>query len=115
MGLASFFIASRSVQFMIKGKTGVRSNTFHPANLCEPNGPKPQKLVLKLPRQASQFWFKIFDTGSPLVLNHMATSIEQRVELVMDFIKNLTDEGMQSVEVSAQAEEDWDAHVNAAE
>lgn len=73
------------------------------------NGPKT---FMGLASEGFPNMFMITGPGSPSVLSNMTTSIEQHVELVTDFIKHLSEQGLDRVEASGKAEENWVQHVN---
>ena len=56
--------------------------------------------------------FMITGPGSPSVLSNMPVSIEQHVEWISDFVEYLRERNVDVVDVDAQAEVDWVAHVN---
>ncbi len=55
--------------------------------------------------------FVITGPGSPSVLSNMLPSIEQHVDWIADCLDYLRDRGHAAIEASAEAEEDWVAHV----
>ena len=55
-------------------------------------------------------FFTITGPGSPSVLSNMMVSIEQHVEWVTDCITRLRDDGLATVEPTAQAEAGWMQH-----
>lgn len=57
--------------------------------------------------------FTVTGPGSPSVLTNMIPSIEQHVEWISDLLENLDSQGIQRIEASEQAQEDWVAKVNA--
>jgi len=57
--------------------------------------------------------FMVTGPGSPSVLTNMVVSIEQHVDWITDCIKYLKDKGIQSIEATEEAENDWVAHCNA--
>jgi len=56
--------------------------------------------------------FTITGPGSPSVLSNMIVSIEQHVDWISDCIKHMAQNSLQVIEASAEAEENWIAHVN---
>jgi cation diffusion facilitator CzcD-associated flavoprotein CzcO/acetyl esterase/lipase len=56
-------------------------------------------------------FFMITGPGSPSVLSNMAVSIEQHVDWVADCLKDMRDEGLDSIEPTPLAESAWDQHV----
>ncbi|GIE49000.1 cyclohexanone monooxygenase [Amorphoplanes nipponensis] len=56
--------------------------------------------------------FMITGPGSPSVLSNMVVSIEQHVEWVAGMIAHLREQGLRTAEVTAQAQDEWVAHVN---
>ncbi len=55
--------------------------------------------------------FTITGPGSPSVLSNMPVSIEQHVELISAFIEHMNDNGLEAVEPTREAEEEWTDHV----
>jgi cation diffusion facilitator CzcD-associated flavoprotein CzcO len=55
--------------------------------------------------------FIITGPGSPSVLSNMVVSIEQHVDWITDAIGHLRDEGLRSMEPTAEAQDAWVAHV----
>lgn len=55
--------------------------------------------------------FTITGPGSPSVLSNVVVSIEQHVEFVRDLIAYMNERGLEVVETTAEAEEEWSAHV----
>jgi cation diffusion facilitator CzcD-associated flavoprotein CzcO len=56
--------------------------------------------------------FMITGPGSPSVLSNMPVSIEQHVEWISDAIRHLRDNGLDLMEATSEAEQEWVAHVN---
>jgi cyclohexanone monooxygenase len=56
--------------------------------------------------------FIITGPGSPSVLSNMVVSIEQHVDWIADCLAHLRERGVQSIEATARAEDEWVAHVN---
>jgi len=56
--------------------------------------------------------FMVTGPGSPSVLSNMVVSIEQHVEWIADCIAYLTERGIDRIEATAEAEDDWVRHVN---
>ena len=56
--------------------------------------------------------FLITGPGSPSVLSNMIVSIEQHVDFIMDCLEAMKARGVERVEPSADAEDQWVAHVN---
>jgi cyclohexanone monooxygenase len=56
--------------------------------------------------------FLITGPGSPSVLSNMIVSIEQHVEFIIDCLETMKSRGVERVEASPDAEEQWVAHVN---
>ncbi len=56
-------------------------------------------------------FFMITGPGSPSVLSNMTVSIEQHVEWIADCLKDMSDEGFETVEPTELAESGWDQHV----
>ncbi len=56
--------------------------------------------------------FLVTGPGSPGVLSNMVVSIEQHVDWLTDCIAHLGVEGLDVVEATGEAEEQWVAHVN---
>jgi cation diffusion facilitator CzcD-associated flavoprotein CzcO len=54
--------------------------------------------------------FTITGPGSPSVLSNMPVSIEQHVELITRFIEHMRDNGLEVVEPTQQAEDEWTDH-----
>ena len=57
--------------------------------------------------------FTITGPGSPSVLSNMPVSIEQHVEWIGRFVKQLVEEGAEYAEATGEAEEAWTEHVAA--
>lgn len=57
--------------------------------------------------------FTVTGPGSPSVLTNMIPSIEQHVEWISDLLETLDSQGIEQIEASPQAQEDWVAKVNA--
>src|SRR5690606_24772554 len=55
--------------------------------------------------------FVITGPGSPSVFSNMVTSIEQHVEWIVRCVTHMKNSGMQTVEATPQAQEDWTRHV----
>ena len=55
--------------------------------------------------------FMITGPGSPSVLSNMAVSIEQHVDWVAGCLKDMRDEGFETIEPTPLAESAWDQHV----
>lgn len=55
--------------------------------------------------------FVITGPGSPSVFSNMVTSIEQHVEWIVKCVTHMKNSGMQTVEATPQAQEDWTRHV----
>ena len=55
--------------------------------------------------------FTITGPGSPSVLSSMVLSIEQHVDWITDAIGHLRDEGLETMEPTAEAQDAWVAHV----
>ena len=55
--------------------------------------------------------FMVTGPSSPSVLSNMLVSIEQHVEWITACIKHLRDNGLSTIEPTAEAEEEWRAHV----
>src|SRR5260221_6933037 len=55
--------------------------------------------------------FMITGPGSPSVLSSMAVSIEQHVDWVVGCLKDMRDEGFETIEPTPLAESGWDQHV----
>ena len=56
--------------------------------------------------------FFITGPGSPSVLSNMIVSIEQHVDWITECLARLTTGNLRSIEVQADAEDEWVAHVN---
>lgn len=56
--------------------------------------------------------FLVTGPGSPSVLSNMIVSIEQHVDWISDCITFMRDRRLEGIEASAQAEDNWVAHVN---
>jgi cyclohexanone monooxygenase len=56
--------------------------------------------------------FIITGPGSPSVLSNMIVSIEQHVDWITDAIAWMRDRGLEAMEASREAEDQWVAHVN---
>jgi cation diffusion facilitator CzcD-associated flavoprotein CzcO/acetyl esterase/lipase len=56
-------------------------------------------------------FFMITGPGSPSVLSNMTVSIEQHVDWIADCVKDMRDEGFETIEPTALAESGWDQHV----
>jgi len=56
--------------------------------------------------------FLITGPGSPSVLSNMIVSIEQHVDFIMDCLETMKIRGVEQIEASPEAEEQWVAHVN---
>jgi cyclohexanone monooxygenase len=56
--------------------------------------------------------FIVTGPGSPSVLSNMVQSIEQHVEWIADCMGYMEEKGLQSIEPSAEAEQQWVAQVN---
>ena len=56
--------------------------------------------------------FTITGPGSPSVLSNMIVSIEQHVDWISECIEHLRREGLQTIEATVAAEEQWVEHVN---
>ena len=56
-------------------------------------------------------FFMITGPGSPSVLSNMAVSIEQHVDWVVGCLKDMRDEGFETIEPTPLAESGWDQHV----
>jgi cyclohexanone monooxygenase len=57
-------------------------------------------------------FFMITGPGSPCVLSNMVVSIEQHVDWITDCIDYLRTNGLDRIEATKQAEDDWIAHAN---
>ena len=57
--------------------------------------------------------FTITGPGSPSVLSNMMVSIEQHVEWLSDCLAYMQEQGFETIEASADAEEEWVQHVDA--
>jgi cation diffusion facilitator CzcD-associated flavoprotein CzcO len=55
--------------------------------------------------------FMITGPGSPSVLSNMVVSIEQHVDWITDCLQTLLSRGLDRIEASAEAEEEWVRHV----
>ncbi|HEX9032900.1 MAG TPA: alpha/beta hydrolase fold domain-containing protein, partial [Streptosporangiaceae bacterium] len=56
-------------------------------------------------------FFMITGPGSPSVLSNMTVSIEQHVDWVADCLKDMREDGFETIEPTALAESGWDQHV----
>jgi len=56
--------------------------------------------------------FIIANAGSPSVLTNMITGIEQHVEWIADAIRYVQQSGLNTIEATASAEDDWVDHTN---
>jgi cyclohexanone monooxygenase len=56
--------------------------------------------------------FIITGPGSPSVLSNMIVSIEQHVDWITDCLAWMRGRGLETIEATRQAEDDWVAHVN---
>src|SRR6201985_3220826 len=56
--------------------------------------------------------FIITGPGSPSVLSNMIVAIEQHVEWIPDGVAHMRNRGLDIMEASKQAEDNWVAHVN---
>ena len=56
--------------------------------------------------------FLVTGPGSPSVLSNMIVSIEQHVDWIADCLDHMRARGVARIEATAQAEDDWVAHVN---
>ena len=56
--------------------------------------------------------FTITGPGSPGVLSNMMVSVEQHVDWVADCIRYLRDQGLDCIEPTREAENEWVKHVN---
>jgi cyclohexanone monooxygenase len=56
--------------------------------------------------------FIVTGPGSPSVLSNMVLSIEQHVDWIADCIGHARERGLDSIEATRDAEDDWVAHVN---
>ncbi len=56
--------------------------------------------------------FTITGPGSPSVLTNMITSIEQHVEWISDFMEYAREHGLERIEATFEAQDEWVAHVN---
>ena len=56
--------------------------------------------------------FMITGPGSPSVLSNMIVSIEQHVDWITDGIAYLGEQGLETIEPTREAEDDWVEHVN---
>jgi cation diffusion facilitator CzcD-associated flavoprotein CzcO/acetyl esterase/lipase len=56
-------------------------------------------------------FFMLTGPGSPSVLSNMTVSIEQHVDWVAGCLKDMREEGFETVEPTAAAESGWDQHV----
>ncbi len=56
--------------------------------------------------------FLITGPGSPSVLSNMIVSIEQHVDWISSCIDTMRTRGLDRIEATHEAEEDWVAHVN---
>jgi cation diffusion facilitator CzcD-associated flavoprotein CzcO len=57
-------------------------------------------------------FFMVTGPGSPSVLSNMLVSIEQHVEWIADCLGYLRQEGFQSIEPTAKAEDGWQQHLS---
>lgn len=55
-------------------------------------------------------FFMITGPESPSVLTNMPPAIEQHVEWITDCLKHLRDNGIETIEASVEAEEEWSKH-----
>ena len=62
-------------------------------------------------RKLSRTLFMITGPGSPSVKGNMINSIEQHVDLVVDTIIHMREQGLQSIEPELEAENEWVDHV----
>lgn len=58
--------------------------------------------------------FTITGPGSPSVLTNMPTSIEQHVDWITNCIRHLREHGLERIEATGEAVEEWGEHVNEA-
>ena len=56
-------------------------------------------------------FFMITGPGSPSVLSNMTVSIEQHVDWIADCLKDMSEDGFETIEPTALAEAGWDQHV----
>jgi cyclohexanone monooxygenase len=56
--------------------------------------------------------FTVTGPGSPSVLSNMIVSIEQHIDWIAQCISDLDERGVQTIEATPAAEEEWIAHVN---
>ncbi|MFD0667063.1 flavin-containing monooxygenase [Ramlibacter sp. MAHUQ-53] len=56
--------------------------------------------------------FMVTGPGSPSVLSNVVVSIEQHVDWIADCLENLKARGINRIEATAQAQEDWGRHVD---
>ena len=56
--------------------------------------------------------FMITGPGSPSVLSNMVVSIEQHVDWVVGVVQHLNEQGLKTIEPTAEAQDAWVAHVN---
>ena len=56
-------------------------------------------------------FFTVTGPGSPSVLSNMPVSIEQHVEWISDVIAHMEDQHLSNIEATAEAEDQWTAHV----
>lgn len=57
--------------------------------------------------------FTITGPGSPSVLSNMVVSIEQHVEWIAQCLRSMQEKGKNKIEATAEAQNEWVAHVNA--
>ena len=57
-------------------------------------------------------FFTVTGPGSPSVLSNMMVSIEQHVEWIAGCIEHLRDNGLETIEATTDAEDEWVQHVN---
>jgi acetyl esterase/lipase len=57
-------------------------------------------------------FFTITGPGSPSVLSNMVVSIEQHVDWITRALEHVRDEGLETLEATASAQEGWVTHVN---
>jgi hypothetical protein len=87
----------------VKGKGGLTLRKHWEA------GPRT---YLGLQVQAFPNMFTITGPGSPSVLSNMLCSIEQHVDWIADCITHMRDNGIETIETTTTAEDEWVAHVN---
>lgn len=56
--------------------------------------------------------FMITGPGSPSVLSNVVISIEQHVEWLVDLVKHMRDHGIEQIQPTVAAEDEWVQHVN---